>query len=152
MYIFSLSIILSYNRNCLILCLCMAHAHCAWGVDGTDAFTLYFTLKLASNVLFYNVQQYLWFEYCLSASVFMNVLFVEKSLLRFTAMRQTMNRVTVRSRSPPVRKKKSAQTPHIEITLCNPSPPNNRVYGVCFFFRIRFEMTRLRWVYEMEYE
>jgi len=40
-------------------------------------------------------------------------------------------------------KKKSAQTPHIEITLCKPSPPNNRVYGV-FFFRIRFEMTRLR--------
>lgn len=89
------------------------------------------SLTLASNVLYYNAQLYLWYEYYFSATVFMSILFAEESILRFTAMRQTMNRVTVRSRSPPLRKKKkkSTQTPHVKIRPCKTSPPNNSVYG-----------------------
>lgn len=130
-YFFSLHIISSYNRNCLVLCLCKAHAHCAWGVDGQLMILPCISLTSASNVLYYNAQLYLWHEYYFPATVFMSILFVEESILRFTAMRQTMNRVTVRSRSPPLRKKKkSTQTPHIEIRPCKTSPPNNSVYGV----------------------
>lgn len=58
-YFFSLLIISSYNRNCLILCLCKAHAHCAWGVDGQLMILPCISLTLASNVLYYNAQLYL---------------------------------------------------------------------------------------------
>lgn len=55
-FFFSL-LISSYNRNCLVLCLCSAHAHCAWGVDGQLMILPCIALTLAFNALYYNAKQ-----------------------------------------------------------------------------------------------